>query len=52
LLPAHNFPAEKPEMLTRLVRAFDLARAGKGKFVAEPGRREYLFEGFSILLAH
>jgi glyoxylase-like metal-dependent hydrolase (beta-lactamase superfamily II) len=51
VLPGHNFPAEKPEMLDRLVKAFDRARAGKAKFVEDDGRREYLFDGFSILLA-
>lgn len=51
LLPGHNVPAAKPEMLTRLVEAFHQIEAGKAKFVIDQDRREYQFDGFSILMA-
>jgi len=51
LLPSHNFPAEKPEMLTRLAAAFRQVRAGTARFRSEGDRREYEFDGFSILTA-
>ena len=51
VLPGHNTPAEKPEMLTRLVQAFKEIESGKAKFVTDEGRREYKFEGFSIVMA-
>ncbi len=51
LLPSHNFPAEKPEMLTRLAAALQQVRSGKAKFRRDGERREYEFDGFSILTA-
>ena len=51
LLPSHNFPAERPEMLTRLADAMQQVQAGKAKFTVQDGRREYKFDGFSILTA-
>jgi len=51
LLPSHNFPAEKPEMLTRLAAAFLQVRAGTARFRTDGDRREYEFDGFSILTA-
>ena len=51
LLPGHNVPAEKPQMLTRLVEAFHEIEAGKAKFVLDQGRREYRFGEFSIVMA-
>lgn len=51
LLPSHNFPAEKPEMLTRLADAFRQVQSGKAKFKMSEGRREYTFDGFSLLLS-
>jgi len=51
LLPSHNFPAEKPEMLTRLEAAFRQVRAGTAKYRMDGDRREYEFDGFSILTA-
>jgi len=51
LLPSHNFPAEKPEMLTRLAGAFEQVRSGKAKFRMDGDRREYQFDGFRILTA-
>src|SRR5262249_29590086 len=35
LLPGHNFPAEPPQMLTRLVEAFHEIESGKAKFVLD-----------------
>jgi glyoxylase-like metal-dependent hydrolase (beta-lactamase superfamily II) len=51
VLPGHNTPAEKPEMLIRLVQAFHEIESGKAKFVLDGDRREYNFEGFSIVMA-
>ena len=51
LLPSHNFPVEKPEMLGRLADAFKQVREGKAKYRVDAGRREYQFDGFSILTA-
>jgi glyoxylase-like metal-dependent hydrolase (beta-lactamase superfamily II) len=51
LLPSHNFPAEKPEMLLKLKTAFDQVDAGKAPYTVNDGRREYKFDGFSLLLA-
>lgn len=51
LLPSHNFPAEKPAMLTRLAAAFQQVRSGKAKFRMDGERREYVFDGFSIVTA-
>ncbi|MBS1850722.1 MAG: MBL fold metallo-hydrolase [Acidobacteria bacterium] len=50
LLPSHNFPAEKPEMLLRLQKAMREIQDGKAKFKTEGDLREYLFEGFTILM--
>jgi len=51
LLPSHNFPAERPEMLTRLAHAMQEVQSGRAKFTVQDGRREYAFDGFSILTA-
>ena len=51
LLPSHNLPSAKPEMLNRLADAFDQVQSGKAVFTVVEGRREYKFEGFSILTA-
>jgi glyoxylase-like metal-dependent hydrolase (beta-lactamase superfamily II) len=51
VLPSHNFPAEKPEMLNRLADAFHQVQAGKAKFKMDGDRREYSFDGFTILTA-
>jgi glyoxylase-like metal-dependent hydrolase (beta-lactamase superfamily II) len=51
LLPSHNFPAAKPEMLTRLFDAFRQVQSGKAQFTLTGGRREYKFDGFSLLMA-
>ena len=51
LLPGHNFPAEKPEMLIRLRDAFRRVLAGTAQFRMDGDRREYIFDGFTILTA-
>jgi glyoxylase-like metal-dependent hydrolase (beta-lactamase superfamily II) len=51
LLPSHNFPAEPPVMLTKLAGAFREVQSGKAKFRKDGNRREYQFDGFSILTA-
>ncbi len=51
LLPSHNVPAAKPEMLNHLADAFDQVQFGKAIFTVVEGRREYKFDGFSILTA-
>lgn len=50
VLPSHNTPDEKPGELLRLSKAFDSARAGKGKYEDSGDLREYQFEGFTILM--
>jgi hypothetical protein len=50
-LPSHNFPAEPPAMLTKLALAFRDVQSGKAKFHQDDSRREYVFDGFSILTA-
>ena len=51
LLPSHNFPAARPEMLTRLSDAFRQVQSGKAQFTLAGGRREYKFDGFSLLMS-
>ena len=51
LLPSHNFPAAKPEMLTKLSDAFRQVQSGNAPFTLAGGRREYKFDGFSLLMA-
>jgi glyoxylase-like metal-dependent hydrolase (beta-lactamase superfamily II) len=51
LLPSHNFPAEPPTKLNELAAAFREVQSGKAKFHMDGNRREYQFEGFSILTA-
>jgi len=51
LLPAHNVPVASPENLRRLREAVEAVGAGKAKVKVTDGRREYVFEGFSLLLA-
>jgi glyoxylase-like metal-dependent hydrolase (beta-lactamase superfamily II) len=50
VLPAHNFPAEKPEMLVKLQHALREIDDGRAKFQVDQDRREYLFDGFSIVM--
>ena len=51
LLPSHNFPAAKPEMLIRLAKAFHQVEAGKAPYKISEGRREYRFDGFTLLMS-
>jgi glyoxylase-like metal-dependent hydrolase (beta-lactamase superfamily II) len=51
LLPAHNVPVAKPEFLDRLEKAVEQVRSGAAKPVVTEGRREFSFQGFSLLLA-
>ena len=51
LLTGHNFPAEKPEMLVRLRDASRQVLAGTAPFRMDRDRREYLFDGFTIITA-
>ena len=52
LLPSHNFPEAKPEMLIRLKDAFQQVKEGKAKSVPNGDLREYKFDGFSLLMAN
>jgi glyoxylase-like metal-dependent hydrolase (beta-lactamase superfamily II) len=45
LLPSHNFPAEKPVMLTRLEEALQEVQSGKANFKMDGGQRKYSFDG-------
>ena len=51
LLPAHNEPVAEPSYLPRVLDAIEQVRQGKVKSVPNEGKREYLFEGFSFLMA-
>jgi glyoxylase-like metal-dependent hydrolase (beta-lactamase superfamily II) len=51
LLPSHNFPEAKPEMLVQLQHAFRKVKEGSAKSVPNGELREYKFDGFSLLLA-
>jgi glyoxylase-like metal-dependent hydrolase (beta-lactamase superfamily II) len=51
LLPAHNVPVASPENLRKLQAAVEKVQSGTAKAKVTEGRREYAFEGFSLLLA-
>jgi glyoxylase-like metal-dependent hydrolase (beta-lactamase superfamily II) len=51
LLPSHNIPVAEPVFLKRLAEAVELVRNGRAKAQVTEGRREYLFDGFSLLLS-
>lgn len=51
LLPAHNVPVASPEYLERLQKAVESVRSGAAKAQVTGGRREYSFDGFSLVLA-
>jgi glyoxylase-like metal-dependent hydrolase (beta-lactamase superfamily II) len=51
LLPAHNVPVADPSVLPRVLEAIQKVRAGQIKSVPKDGNREYVFEGFSFLMA-
>lgn len=52
LLPAHNVPVADPAFLGRLATAVQQVSQGRVKERVTEGRREYVFEGFSLLLAN
>ncbi len=51
LLPAHNVPVADPIFLKRLAAAVQQVNQGKAKEQVTEGHREYVFDGFSLLLA-
>jgi glyoxylase-like metal-dependent hydrolase (beta-lactamase superfamily II) len=51
LLPGHNVPVADPKYLGALRAAVREVDSGKAKAVVSDGRREFKFEGFSLLLA-
>jgi glyoxylase-like metal-dependent hydrolase (beta-lactamase superfamily II) len=51
LLPSHNFPEAKPEMLVLLSQSLQQIESGSVQYKTSEGRREYIFDGFSILTA-
>jgi glyoxylase-like metal-dependent hydrolase (beta-lactamase superfamily II) len=50
LLPSHNVPVADPAYLAKVVEAIQQVRAGKLQSVAQNGKHEYVFEGFSFLM--
>jgi glyoxylase-like metal-dependent hydrolase (beta-lactamase superfamily II) len=51
VLPAHNLPMAEPSRLTALAHAVRRVQAGEVPPKVAEGTREYVFEGFSLLLA-
>ena len=51
LLPAHNVPVTEPVFLKRLARAVEKVNQHQAKAQVTEGRREYSFDGFSLLLS-
>ncbi len=51
LLPAHNVPIAEPVFLRRLAAAVQQVNHGQAKGRVTEGHREYLFDGFSLLLS-
>jgi glyoxylase-like metal-dependent hydrolase (beta-lactamase superfamily II) len=51
LLPSHNVPVADPSVLPRVLEAIQKVRAGQIKSVPKDGNREYVFDGFSFLMA-
>jgi len=51
LLPAHNTPVADPAYLPQVVTAMQQVRRGEVKSVSKDGKREYVFDGFSFLMA-
>src|SRR6266852_4374661 len=50
LLPAHNTPVADPGYLPKVVTAIQQVQHGEVRPVANDGKHEYLFEGFSFLM--
>ena len=51
VLPSHNEPLAKPEVLPRLLQAVKAIQSGSTSYTVIEGLRKYTFEGFSILVA-
>ncbi len=51
LLPGHNVPTADPGYLAKLAAAVRQVQAGAVQPKMNEGRRQYIFEGFSLLLA-
>jgi len=51
LLPSHNVPVSVPDFLVRLNESVKKVQSGRGKFRVTEGHREYMFDGFSLLLS-
>jgi glyoxylase-like metal-dependent hydrolase (beta-lactamase superfamily II) len=51
LLPSHNVPVVEPVFLKRLARAVEQVNQHQAKAQVTAGRREYCFDGFSLLLS-
>jgi glyoxylase-like metal-dependent hydrolase (beta-lactamase superfamily II) len=51
LLPSHNVPVVEPVFLKRLARAVEQVNHHQAKAQVTAGRREYSFDGFSLLLS-
>ena len=51
LLPQHNVPVAEPVLLKRLADAVEQVNQHKAKAQVTEGRREYAFDGFSLLLS-
>lgn len=52
LLTAHNIPVAQPSVLRKVVSAIQAVRAGKVAPVAKDGKKEFRFEGFSLLMGN
>jgi len=50
LLPSHNTPVADPSYLPKVITAIQQVQRGEVKPVANDGKREYLFDGFSFLM--
>lgn len=50
LLPSHNVPVADPSYLPKVVAAIQQVCRGEVKAVANDGKHEYVFEGFSFLM--
>ena len=51
LLPSHNLPVARPDILLRLQAALKEIQSGKVTFVVTSGYHEFKFEGFSLMLS-
>jgi len=51
LLTSHNVPTAEPSYLPRIVEAAQKVRDGQVKAMANDGKKEYVFTGFSFLIS-